>query len=88
MIPTAWQPPELTGRSSSFLGGGVVLLIIVVMVVSAVLEQKKSPTSNLIPGAPLPDYGAVSLDGSTVSIGDFRGRVVVLSFWATWSPGS
>lgn len=84
MIPAGWQPPKLTGRSSSFLGGGVVLLIITVMVVSAVLEQKKGPASNLIPGGPLPDYAAVSLDASQVSIGQFKGKVVLLSFWATW----
>ena len=84
MFPTAWQPPKLTGRSSSFLSGGVLLLIITAMVISAVLEEKKVPESNLIPGDPLPDYAAVSVDGSRVSIGDFRGKVVLLSFWATW----
>lgn len=84
MFPTAWQPPKLTGRSSSFLSGGVVLLIIAVMVISAVLEKKEGPVSNLIPGEPLPDYAAVSADGSRVSIRDFKGQVVLLSFWATW----
>jgi peroxiredoxin len=84
MMLTTWQPPRLTGRSASFMGGGVVLIIIIVMVVSAVLEAKKGPESNLIPGDPLPDYAAVSADGSEFSIGELRGKVVLLSFWATW----
>lgn len=84
MIPSAWKAPKLTGRSSSFLSGGVVTLIVAVMVISLVLEEKKGPTSNLVPGDPLPDYTALSEDGSRVSIEDFRGKVVLLSFWATW----
>ena len=84
MMPTAWQPPKLTGRSASFMGGGVVLMIITVMVVSAVFEARRSPESNLIPGDPLPDYAATSVEGSEVSMGEFRGKAVVISFWATW----
>jgi thiol-disulfide isomerase/thioredoxin len=84
MILAVWQPPKLTGRSSGFMGGAVVLLIITVMLVSALLEANKPPASNLIPGDPLPDYTAISADGSAVSVGEFKGSVVLLSFWATW----
>ena len=84
MITTAWQPPKLTGRSAGFMGGGVVLAIIIVIVVSAVLEARRGPESNLISGDPLPDYAAVSAGGSEVSVGELRGKVLLLSFWATW----
>jgi peroxiredoxin len=66
------------------MGGGVVLMITTVMVVSAVFEARRSPESNLIPGDPLPDYAATSVEGSEVSIGEFRGKAVLISFWATW----
>jgi thiol-disulfide isomerase/thioredoxin len=84
MFPAGWQPPKLTGRSSTFLSGGVVLLIIVVMVVSAVLEKNGEMASDLIPGAPMPDYTAVSVDGAEVALGEFRGNAILLNFWATW----
>jgi len=36
------------------------------------------------PGKTPPDFTAKTLAGKTVSPGDFRGRVVLLDFWATW----
>ena len=31
-----------------------------------------------------PDFQLISLDGQTVSLSDFRGKPVLLNFWATW----
>src|SRR5437870_6123278 len=33
---------------------------------------------------PGPDFELKSLDGRTVKLSDFHGKVVVLNFWATW----
>jgi peroxiredoxin len=33
---------------------------------------------------PAPEFVLKGLDGRTVSLNDFRGRALVLSFWATW----
>jgi peroxiredoxin len=33
-----------------------------------------------------PSFQAADLAGATVSLDDFRGRVVVVNFWATWCP--
>lgn len=35
-------------------------------------------------GTPAPDFAAVSPDGKAVHLSDFKGKVVVLDFWATW----
>src|SRR5438105_14932443 len=35
--------------------------------------------------APAPDF-TVQDAGRTVSLHDFRGKIVVLNFWATWCP--
>lgn len=46
--------------------------------------------SDTVPARPLeigqtaPQYRAVSLDGDSVSLEQFRGRVVLLNVWATW----
>ena len=36
-------------------------------------------------GKPAPDFTLKDINGETVSLVDFRGKVVLLNFWATWS---
>lgn len=33
-----------------------------------------------------PDFTAQTLDGQSVRLSDYRGKVVLLNFWATWCP--
>ncbi len=33
-----------------------------------------------------PDWHLTSLDGKAIKLSDFKGKVVVLNFWATWCP--
>jgi thiol-disulfide isomerase/thioredoxin len=37
-------------------------------------------------GAALPDLALAGLDGKAHSLADFRGRPLVINFWATWCP--
>lgn len=39
-----------------------------------------------VQGIQAPDFTLISLDGSKVSLSDFRGKAVLLNFWATWCP--
>ena len=49
-------------------------------------RQKRSGTSLAgdVTGVQAPDFELVSLDGRKVKLSDFRGKAVVLNFWATW----
>jgi peroxiredoxin len=40
----------------------------------------------LEPGSAAPDWKLQDLDGKSVQLSDFKGKVVVLDFWATWCP--
>jgi len=35
-------------------------------------------------GRPAPEFELASLDGKVVKLSDFRGKAVLLNFWATW----
>lgn len=37
-------------------------------------------------GVPAPSFSAVDLGGQAQSLADYRGRVVLVDFWATWCP--
>ena len=43
-------------------------------------------TSLLKAGSPAPDFTLNDLDGKPVTLSSFRGKTVVLVFWATWCP--
>ena len=40
----------------------------------------------LAPGTVVPDSTLKDIDGRSVSLSDFRGKQVVLHFWASWCP--
>jgi thiol-disulfide isomerase/thioredoxin len=38
----------------------------------------------LLQSGPAPDFSLQALDGKTMRLSDFRGKAVLLNFWATW----
>ena len=47
-------------------------------------RRKVTPPLALI-GKPVPDFSAVDLDGNPISLQDYRGKIVLLDFWAVWN---
>lgn len=46
-------------------------------------DHVSSPAARLI-GEPAPAFTVQSLDGRAVSLADYRGKAVLVNFWATW----
>jgi thiol-disulfide isomerase/thioredoxin len=44
----------------------------------------RGPSEGVQVGSPAPDFQLPDLSGNKVSLGQFKGKVVILDFWATW----
>lgn len=69
----------------------VVVAAVAVMLIGGQYMVRKSQQGGIVPagggpkpGAAAPDFALQSLDGKTVHLSDFRGKAVLLNFWATW----
>ena len=72
-----------------------VVLIVVAMLVSLLLvfgfnvarrrtQSPEAQAASRLQGQQAHDFTLQSLDGKTVHLSDFRGKAVLLNFWATW----
>ena len=88
--PSPAPPTEAKGRSFA------IILVLVLVVTGMDLAGKflvKNPaatggTPNLagsnVKGAVAPDFELLALDGKKVKLSDYKGKAVLLNFWATW----
>ena len=78
-----------------FVGGILVGLGIGIMIFFGLVRQETTTKSEdisqeydgpPIPSlhAPAPNFKLSNLDGETISLDNFRGKTVLLNFWATW----
>ena len=64
------------------IGFGVLILIIL----GFFLVSGLKPAQGGLIGNPAKPFTIPSLDGKTISLDSFKGKVVILNFWATWCP--
>ena len=64
----------------------VVAMVVSLMLVFAINIVRHAPrqASAIQLNGQAPDFALQTLDGKTLHLSDFRGKVVVLNFWATW----
>ncbi len=54
---------------------------------SAQSKTTTSSTATQVKNANIaPDFSLTTIDGKTISMADFKGKGVILNFWATWCP--
>lgn len=65
-----------------------IYLFLLAVLFGWLVSRPSGPSFARLPGAgrPAPAWTMKDLDGRTVRSDDYRGKVVVLNFWATWCP--
>jgi cytochrome c biogenesis protein CcmG, thiol:disulfide interchange protein DsbE len=66
----------------------LLLSIMVLSVVGCDRQEKtlKSNAGGAVQNKPAPDITVKSMDGKDIKLSDYKGKVVMLNFWATWCP--
>jgi peroxiredoxin len=68
----------------------VILLVLITTFGSKILnkdsENRKQPETGPQIGLKAPDFTLKTLDGQTARLSDFRGKPVIINFWASWCP--
>jgi len=68
----------------------LVILLAAVAVTALAVVASRTPVGNVKPGnaagsrPPAPSVAIKDLQGNTVTLEQFRGKVVLVNFWATW----
>jgi thiol-disulfide isomerase/thioredoxin len=87
----------LVGAAMTSLGGAVLLVsptarahaVWCLNCVAGVLAPAAQAPAAVAPAGqrkPAPDFARTELHGSAIRLAEYRGKVVVLNFWATWCP--
>ncbi|MFY9977062.1 MAG: redoxin domain-containing protein, partial [Candidatus Sulfotelmatobacter sp.] len=66
----------------------VVVAAVVALGLYVGYHNARRPSASLGPrllqSGPAPDFSLEALNGKTTKLSDFRGKAVLLNFWATW----
>ncbi|WP_040948975.1 peroxiredoxin family protein [Gorillibacterium massiliense] len=80
---------------------GIAITILAGLILWGIFDYMKKPNNTLAPapssisasvpegvtkGKRAPDFQLTDLNGNAIKLTDFRGKTVLLNFWATWCP--
>ncbi len=85
-------------RNRFFLPKGILVLLAVVVAMGILAAPGCTPSSPAVEngrqetavgvkvGELAPDFTLTDLEGNSVTLSEYRGKVVFINFWATWCP--
>src|SRR5262245_55924556 len=86
---TLWTPGRIIATLAVALPIAAIAYFLMAgksrVISNAKLVLPGTPVSANGPAVP-PDFEIKTIDGRSIKLSDYRGKVVVLDFWATWCP--
>src|SRR5215472_9797686 len=82
--PSPSAPPPRRNPAALFFVAAIVAALLFVGFHAARRSNGGGPDSLDPAGKTAPDFTLQTLDGKNVSLSSFRGKGVLLNFWATW----
>lgn len=70
MLETQVEEPELDNEQAA--------------IDAAVEQYMKEQEADISSDSPAPDFTLLNLEGEEISLSDYRGKIVLVNFWATW----
>jgi len=93
---------NVTSKETFWTTGRIIATVVVAALIATIgytllggHTDVKTDSKVMLPGTPVsdsrsyivpPDYDVPTIDGRTVKLSDYRGKVLVVDFWATWCP--
>lgn len=73
-------------RSRFFLSKGMLFILAMAAIITGVLAAQGCTPSAPEVGRLAPDFTLTDLEGNSVTLSNFRSKVVFINFWASWCP--
>lgn len=82
----AQERRSLSGRERMYAVAGVVAALALVAAIWVLTGREAAPQGQAMSevNRPAPAFTTPALDGGTVTLADYGGKVVLLNFWGTW----